>query len=103
MPWKIGLLEGNQPNSYPSLTHHCKGLTESFDKAKLPNRLTRIAYISCNVATMARDIKLYCELMLNEYSAWWICFHKRIMLRRYHCFGTSRGISEVEVDAPPMG
>ena len=39
-----------------------KGLTESFIKASTQTRANRIAYISCNVATMARDIKLYREL-----------------------------------------
>ncbi|WP_308688690.1 23S rRNA (uracil(1939)-C(5))-methyltransferase RlmD [uncultured Streptococcus sp.] len=39
-----------------------KGLTESFIKASSQTGADRIAYISCNVATMARDIKLYQEL-----------------------------------------
>lgn len=39
-----------------------KGLTESFIKASAQTGVDRIAYISCNVATMARDIKLYQEL-----------------------------------------
>ena len=39
-----------------------KGLTESFIKASAQTGAYRIAYISCNVATMARDIKLYQEL-----------------------------------------
>ena len=39
-----------------------KGLTESFIKASSQTGAERIAYISCNVATMARDIKLYQEL-----------------------------------------
>ena len=39
-----------------------KGLTESFIKASSQTGVDRIAYISCNVATMARDIKLYQEL-----------------------------------------
>lgn len=39
-----------------------KGLTESFIKASAQTGANRIAYISCNVATMARDIKLYQEL-----------------------------------------
>lgn len=39
-----------------------KGLTESFIKASSQIGADRIAYISCNVATMARDIKLYQEL-----------------------------------------
>lgn len=39
-----------------------KGLTESFIKASDQTGADRIAYISCNVATMARDIKLYQEL-----------------------------------------
>ena len=39
-----------------------KGLTESFIKASAQIGADRIAYISCNVATMARDIKLYQEL-----------------------------------------
>lgn len=38
-----------------------KGLTESFIKASSQTGADRIAYISCNVATMARDIKLYKE------------------------------------------
>ena len=39
-----------------------KGLIESFIKASAQTGADRIAYISCNVATMARDIKLYKEL-----------------------------------------
>ena len=39
-----------------------KGLTESFIKASSQTGADHIAYISCNVATMARDIKLYQEL-----------------------------------------
>jgi uncharacterized RNA methyltransferase spr0932 len=39
-----------------------KGLTESFIEASSQTGSERIAYISCNVATMARDIKLYQEL-----------------------------------------
>ncbi|HHA9249069.1 TPA: 23S rRNA (uracil(1939)-C(5))-methyltransferase RlmD [Streptococcus pneumoniae] len=39
-----------------------KGLTESFIKASAQTGADRIAYISCNVATMERDIKLYQEL-----------------------------------------
>ena len=39
-----------------------KGLTESFIKASAQTGADRIAYISCNIATMARDIKLYREL-----------------------------------------
>ena len=39
-----------------------KGLTESFIKASSQTEAERIAYTSCNVATMARDIKLYQEL-----------------------------------------
>jgi len=39
-----------------------KGLTESFIKASSQTGAERIVYISCNVATMARDIKLYQEL-----------------------------------------
>lgn len=39
-----------------------KGLTESFIKASSSVEPEKIVYISCNVATMARDIKLYEEL-----------------------------------------
>ncbi|EGP66772.1 23S rRNA (uracil-5-)-methyltransferase RumA [Streptococcus sp. oral taxon 056 str. F0418] len=39
-----------------------KGLTDSFIKASSQTGAGRITYISCNVATMARDIKLYQEL-----------------------------------------
>ncbi|MBF1722982.1 MAG: 23S rRNA (uracil(1939)-C(5))-methyltransferase RlmD [Streptococcus sp.] len=39
-----------------------KGLTESFIKASVSMEPKKITYISCNVATMARDIKLYKEL-----------------------------------------
>lgn len=39
-----------------------KGLTESFIKASVSMEPQKITYISCNVATMARDIKLYQEL-----------------------------------------
>lgn len=39
-----------------------KGLTESFIKTSSSVQPEKIVYISCNVATMARDIKLYEEL-----------------------------------------
>ncbi|MGQ7330566.1 23S rRNA (uracil(1939)-C(5))-methyltransferase RlmD [Streptococcus suis] len=39
-----------------------KGLTESFIKASVSVAPEKIVYISCNVATMARDVKLYEEL-----------------------------------------
>ena len=39
-----------------------KGLTESFIKASVETGANKLVYISCNVATMARDIKLYKEL-----------------------------------------
>lgn len=39
-----------------------KGLTESFIKASCAMQAQKITYISCNPATMARDIKLYEEL-----------------------------------------
>ncbi|MDQ8766831.1 23S rRNA (uracil(1939)-C(5))-methyltransferase RlmD [Streptococcus ruminantium] len=39
-----------------------KGLTESFIKASTSVQPDKIVYISCNVATMVRDIKLYEEL-----------------------------------------
>ena len=39
-----------------------KGLAESFIKASVSMEPKKITYISCNVATMARDIKLYQEL-----------------------------------------
>ena len=39
-----------------------KGLTDSFIKASVSMEPQKITYISCNVATMARDIKLYQEL-----------------------------------------
>lgn len=39
-----------------------KGLTESFIRASVSMEPKKITYISCNVATMARDIKLYQEL-----------------------------------------
>lgn len=39
-----------------------KGLTESFIRASAAMSPEKITYISCNVATMARDVKLYTEL-----------------------------------------
>lgn len=39
-----------------------KGLTESFIRSTVSMEPEKITYISCNLATMARDIKLYQEL-----------------------------------------
>ncbi|MBP2623041.1 23S rRNA (uracil(1939)-C(5))-methyltransferase RlmD [Streptococcus oricebi] len=39
-----------------------KGLTESFIRASVEMAPKKITYISCNVTTMARDLKLYQEL-----------------------------------------
>ena len=58
---KNWLKEGIQP-SLILVDPPRKGLTESFIKASSQTGADRIAYISCNVATMARDIKLYREL-----------------------------------------
>lgn len=58
---KNWLKEGIQPTAI-LVDPPRKGLTESFIKASAQTGADRIAYISCNVATMARDIKLYQEL-----------------------------------------
>ena len=58
---KNWLKEGIQPTAI-LVDPPRKGLTESFIKASVQTGADRIAYISCNVATMARDIKLYQEL-----------------------------------------
>ena len=58
---KNWLKEGIQPTAI-LVDPPRKGLTESFIKASAQTGADRIAYISCNVATMARDIKLYREL-----------------------------------------
>ena len=58
---KNWLKEGIQPTAI-LVDPPRKGLTESFIRASAQTGADRIAYISCNVATMARDIKLYQEL-----------------------------------------
>jgi len=58
---KNWLKEGVQPTAI-LVDPPRKGLTDSFIKASSQTGADRIAYISCNVATMARDIKLYQEL-----------------------------------------
>ena len=58
---KNWLKEGIQPTAI-LVDPPRKGLTESFIKASAQTGANLIAYISCNVATMARDIKLYQEL-----------------------------------------
>ena len=58
---KNWLKEGIQPTAI-LVDPPRKGLTESFIKASAQTGADRITYISCNVATMARDIKLYQEL-----------------------------------------
>ena len=58
---KNWLKEGIQPTAI-LVDPPRKGLTESFIKASAQTGADRIAYISCNVATMARDINLYQEL-----------------------------------------
>lgn len=58
---KNWLKEGIQPTAI-LVDPPRKGLTESFIKASAQTGADRIAYISCNVATMARDIKLYQKL-----------------------------------------
>lgn len=58
---KNWLKEGIQPTAI-LVDPPRKGLTDSFIKASAQTGADRIAYISCNVATMARDIKLFQEL-----------------------------------------
>ncbi len=56
------LAQGGYPtNSHPGRPT-TQGLDRKFIKASDQTGADRIAYISCNVATMARDIKLYQEL-----------------------------------------
>ncbi len=42
-----------------------KGLTDSFIRASASVEPEKIVYISCNVATMARDVKLYEEFRVS--------------------------------------
>lgn len=52
---------GNQPDVI-IVDPPRKGLTESFIKASVAMQPEKITYVSCNPATMARDIKRYQEL-----------------------------------------
>ena len=61
MPWPKWSKDGIKPDVI-IVDPPRKGLTESFIKASVAMQPEKITYVSCNPATMARDIKLYQEL-----------------------------------------
>ena len=78
-----------------------KGLTESFIKASVAMQAEKITYVSCNPATMARDIKRYQELGYELKNSRWI-FSADASCRGGITACTSCEISEVEADVPLM-
>ena len=78
MPWLSGAKDSIKPDVI-IVDSPRKGLMESFIKASVAMQPEKITYVSCNPATVARDIKRYQELGYELKKVHrWICFLKRI-------------------------